>query len=86
MRALGGSLGERAAAAFAAGCDIALYCAGDLAEMHQVADVAPIMEGDRARRSDMALERRARADTADEAELRAEFASLTGHDVSLVAA
>ena len=31
MQALAGTPAERAAAALAAGCDIALYCAGDLA-------------------------------------------------------
>lgn len=37
MAALSGTQGERAAAAVAAGCDLALHCSGDLAEMEQVA-------------------------------------------------
>jgi beta-N-acetylhexosaminidase len=37
MQALGGTLGERAARALAAGCDIALHCNGRMAEMHDVA-------------------------------------------------
>ena len=37
MNALSGSAGERAAAAVAAGCDLALHCTGDLAEMEDVA-------------------------------------------------
>lgn len=37
MQALGGSLGDRAARALAAGCDIALHCNGVLAEMKEVA-------------------------------------------------
>jgi beta-N-acetylhexosaminidase len=37
MQALGGSLGERAARALAAGCDIALHCNGQTEEMQQVA-------------------------------------------------
>ncbi len=39
MQALGGTLGERATAALAAGCDIALHCNGQMAEMEQVAAV-----------------------------------------------
>jgi beta-N-acetylhexosaminidase len=37
MQALGGSLGDRAARALAAGCDIALHCNGRMAEMVEVA-------------------------------------------------
>ncbi|MEO8558436.1 MAG: beta-N-acetylhexosaminidase [Rhodospirillales bacterium] len=37
MQALGGSLGERAAASIEAGCDVALHCNGKLDEMQQVA-------------------------------------------------
>ena len=37
MQALGGSLGDRASRALAAGCDIALHCNGVLAEMKEVA-------------------------------------------------
>jgi beta-N-acetylhexosaminidase len=37
MQALGGSLGERAARALAAGCDIALHCNGRLDEMADIA-------------------------------------------------
>ena len=35
MQALGGSLGERAAAALAAGCDVALHCNGRRDEQHE---------------------------------------------------
>lgn len=38
MQALTGGLGERAAAARAAGCDVALHCNGDMAEMADIAD------------------------------------------------
>jgi beta-N-acetylhexosaminidase len=41
MQALPGSLGARAAAALAAGCDVVLHCNGDAAEMRAIADVAP---------------------------------------------
>jgi len=40
MQALSGGLGERAARALAAGCDLALHCSGDLAEMETVAAAA----------------------------------------------
>jgi beta-N-acetylhexosaminidase len=37
MQALGGSLGERAARALAAGCDVALHCNGQMDEMTDIA-------------------------------------------------
>jgi beta-N-acetylhexosaminidase len=36
MQALGGTLGERAARALAAGCDIALHCNGQMDEMREI--------------------------------------------------
>jgi beta-N-acetylhexosaminidase len=41
MGALGGGLGERAAKASAAGCDVALHCNGERAEMEAVAEHTP---------------------------------------------
>ena len=38
MQALGGDVGQRAAGALAAGCDVALHCNGKWAEMQAVAD------------------------------------------------
>jgi beta-N-acetylhexosaminidase len=55
MAALRGSLGERAAAARAAGCDIALHCNGRLAEMVEVLDAAGPLEGESAARAAAAL-------------------------------
>ncbi len=50
MKALKGDFGDRAAGALAAGCDIALHCSGDMAEMAAVAGaVGPIGEAARAR-------------------------------------
>jgi beta-N-acetylhexosaminidase len=50
MHALSGSFAERAAGVLAAGCDIALHCSGDMAEMVAVAGaVGPIADEARAR-------------------------------------
>ncbi len=57
MKALAGSLRERAEAALSAGCDVALHCNGDLAEMRQVAEAAPLLTGVRRRRAEAALGR-----------------------------
>ena len=45
MQALGGSLGERAAMALEAGCDVALHCNGDLEEMSAVLEAARPLKG-----------------------------------------
>jgi beta-N-acetylhexosaminidase len=55
MKALGGPLGDRAAAAFKAGVDIALHCNGDLAEAREVAQSAPELAGEALRRARAAL-------------------------------
>jgi beta-N-acetylhexosaminidase len=57
MQALSGSLRERAEAAFAAGCDMALHCNGKMDEMEGVAESAPVLEGAALRRADAALSR-----------------------------
>ena len=50
MGALSGGLGERARAALAAGCDLALHCNGGIAEMEAVAAATgPLSEAARAR-------------------------------------
>ncbi len=41
MKALRGSMKERAGAMFAAGCDLALHCDGKFEEMQQIAAIAP---------------------------------------------
>lgn len=58
MEALGGSLGERAACARRAGCDLALHCNGDFAEMSAVLDAAGPLSGEPRSRFDEALARR----------------------------
>jgi beta-N-acetylhexosaminidase len=46
MRALTGTITERAQAVLAAGSDVALLCSGDLAETESVAGVVPLLRGD----------------------------------------
>jgi beta-N-acetylhexosaminidase len=50
MQALGGSAGQRAARALAAGCDIALHCNGRMDEMVEVAGTTGAMTRDAVRR------------------------------------
>jgi len=52
MQALGGSLGERAARALTAGCDVALHCNGEMSEMQQVVANAGTLGPDAVRRVD----------------------------------
>ena len=74
MAALSGSLGERTLAALAAGCDMALHCNGSMDEMRAVAEAAPVLAGDAARRAEAALARRKPAGEIDPAASRTEFA------------
>lgn len=76
MQALSGSLAERSRAAIAAGCDIVLYCRGDVAEMNEVADASPVLSGEAARRADVALALRMAPAPIDIAEARNRFSSL----------
>ncbi len=57
MKALKGSFGERAAATFRAGVDVALHCNGVLAEAVPVAEAAPILGGRSLERAEKALAR-----------------------------
>jgi beta-N-acetylhexosaminidase len=74
MGALSGTLGERTAAALAAGCDVALHCNGQLDEMRAVAEAAPALTGEAARRAEAALARRKPASPVDLDAMRTEFA------------
>ena len=46
MHALTGDFGARAANAVAAGCDIALHCSGDMAEMEAIAAAVPALSAE----------------------------------------
>jgi beta-N-acetylhexosaminidase len=58
MKALSGTIAERSRAAFAAGCDVVLHCNGDLAEMTEVASVAPMLASEAEQRAEAALAQR----------------------------
>jgi len=76
MEALAGTLADRAARSVAAGCDIALHCKGDLAEMQAVAQAAGTMSEDALRRARAALDRRHIPDVVDIAALEAKLAEI----------
>jgi beta-N-acetylhexosaminidase len=76
MGALSGSLADRTRAALAAGCDMALHCNGNLAEMQAVAAAAPTLAGVAARRAAAALAARQAPRPLDLAAARAEFARM----------
>ena len=78
MQALAGSLGQRAARSIASGCDIALHCKGDMAEMLQVASAAGAMTEAARARATAALAQRRPAKSVDIAALEAEFSALLG--------
>ena len=70
MEALHGTLAERAGAALAAGCDIALHCNGKPEEMEQVAEVAPSMSPAALRRFTCGRSRLGEPEALDSALLR----------------
>jgi beta-N-acetylhexosaminidase len=76
MQALSGSLAMRTAAAMAAGCDIALQCNGDLAEMQQVAGAAGDMHQAAGLRAQAALAWRKPVAAVDICALDADLAGL----------
>jgi len=76
MEALSGSLAERARAAIAAGCDVALHCNGNISEMCEVADAVPVLAGDALRRAGAALAAKRAPRPFDSRAGRAEFINL----------
>lgn len=71
MQALQGDLASRTARSIAAGCDIALHCKGDLAQMQQVAAAAGAMTPAAQSRAHAALAQRRAPKTVDIAGLEA---------------
>jgi len=55
MHALKGDFGERATGVIAAGCDVALHCSGDMAEMIACADAVPGISAEARIRLDRAM-------------------------------
>ena len=78
MKALTGGLGARAAAALAAGCDLALHCSGALAGMEEVAAAIGALDDEGARRAAAALALRRPAAPFDSLAALARLDSLMG--------
>jgi beta-N-acetylhexosaminidase len=78
MEALSGSLADRAAAARAAGCDIALYCKGVMVEAEAVVAAAGSLDPEGAARAAAALAFRRPPLEVDIAALEAELSALSG--------
>jgi beta-N-acetylhexosaminidase len=76
MKALSGTLGERARASLAAGCDVVLHCNGSFDERREVADSCPPLAGEAKRRADAALGSRRNPLPFDRAAAWAEFAAM----------
>ncbi len=76
MGALSGTIGQRSAAALAAGCDIILHCNGNIEEMEEVADNTSELKGVSAQRADAALATRRRPSDMDLSTARVEFARI----------
>jgi beta-N-acetylhexosaminidase len=89
MRALGGTIGERARRALAAGCDLALHCNGDPGQMEEIAAAARPISHDTAERLERgeAMRRRSASDGFDRGEAEAQLdALLTGAPTTELAA
>ena len=76
MHALSGDYGERAAAIYAAGCDIVLHCNGRAEEMLAVADAAPELADLSGERAARALRARRQPVPIDRAAAREDYRAL----------
>lgn len=79
MQALGGSLGERASGALAAGCDVVLHCNGQLDEMREIAAAVAALRDVAVRRiADGEARRQWHIEPIDRAALEARLAAWFG--------
>ncbi|KYG99446.1 beta-N-acetylhexosaminidase [Bradyrhizobium sp. DOA1] len=76
MNALSGNIAERTRAIFAAGCDVALHCNGNIEEMREVAGQTPELSGRSLERAKAALAARKPPQPFDRAAARAELDAL----------
>ncbi|MBR0848320.1 beta-N-acetylhexosaminidase [Bradyrhizobium diazoefficiens] len=76
MNALAGSIAERTRVIFAAGCDMALHCNGNIDEMREVAGQTPELSGRALARANAALATRKAPRPFDRAAARAELDAL----------
>jgi beta-N-acetylhexosaminidase len=76
MNALSGNIAERTRAIFAAGCDMALHCNGNIEEMRAVAGQTPELSGRALERAKAALAARKPPQPLDRAAARAELDAL----------
>jgi beta-N-acetylhexosaminidase len=76
MNALSGNIAERTRAIFAAGCDMALHCNGNIEEMREVAGQTPELAGRALERANAALAARKGPQPFDRAAARAELEAL----------
>ncbi|WP_245326850.1 glycoside hydrolase family 3 N-terminal domain-containing protein, partial [Bradyrhizobium sacchari] len=76
MNALAGSIAERTRAIFAAGCDVALHCNGNIDEMREVASQTPELSGKALERATAALAARKAPQPFDRAAARTELDAL----------
>ncbi|MFD0987511.1 beta-N-acetylhexosaminidase [Methyloligella solikamskensis] len=78
MKALSGTMREKAAGAIAAGCDVALHCSGKLSEMEDVAEAVPALIGESKARFDRAIAALHAPDPFDHEEALAMLAQVEG--------
>ncbi|WP_314958608.1 beta-N-acetylhexosaminidase [Bradyrhizobium cosmicum] len=76
MNALSGTIAERTRAIFAAGCDVALHCNGNIEEMREVAGQTPELSGRALERANAALAARKAPQPFDRAAARVELDAL----------